>query len=81
MGGSGELAVAAEDTAGVLQFELQSQAAKFHAEFDRQARIAEEATERLRNEATLRTRNGGRAQTGDRPPQGDARVGAGRREG
>ena len=56
VGGSGELAVAAEDTAGVLQFELQSQAAKFHAEFDRQARIAEEATERLRNEAALRTR-------------------------
>ena len=56
VGGSGELAVAAEDTAGVLQFELQSQAAKFHAEFDVQARIAEEATERLRNEAALRTR-------------------------
>lgn len=56
VGGSGELAVAAEDTAGVLQFELQSQAAKFHAQFETQARIAEEATERLRNEATLRTK-------------------------
>lgn len=56
VGGSGELAVAAEDTAGVLQFELQSQAAKFHAEFERQALIAEEATTKLRNEAALRTK-------------------------
>ena len=38
VGGSGELAVGADDAAGMVQFELQSQAAKFHAEFEKQAR-------------------------------------------
>jgi hypothetical protein len=56
VGGSGDLAVGADDTAGMVQYELQAQAAKFHGEFERQARIAEAATEKLRNEASLRTR-------------------------
>ena len=56
VGGSGELAVGADDVAGMVQFELQSQAAKFHAEFEKQARIAEEATVKLRNETNVRAR-------------------------
>ena len=35
-------AVAAEDTAGTLEVELQAQAARFHAQFEKQASIADE---------------------------------------
>jgi len=56
VGGAGELAVMSEDTAGMVQVELQSAAAKFHVEFEKQARIAELATEKLRNEASHRAR-------------------------
>ena len=44
--------VAAEATA----LELKAQAAKFHVEFERQARIAEEATAKLRDERGVRAR-------------------------
>ena len=44
--------VAAEATA----LELKTQAAKFHVEFERQAKIAEEATAKLRDERGVRAR-------------------------
>ena len=56
VGGSGALAVAAEDTAGTLEVELQAQAARFHAQFEKQASIADEAERRLREEASARAR-------------------------